>query len=101
MGREDPSQPLHLAHLHPPPTYTCIYVCAHVHQDMKTSTLSLWITGLGFREEKKEREGRIARQPARGCYGIFKSAAEPIRDNCGLEEAGAGCHVRSEEEEQQ
>lgn len=87
----------------PPHPHIHIHICVCTrsprHED--TSTLSLWITGLGFREEKKEREGRIARQPARGCYGIFKSAAEPIRDNCGLEEAGAGCHVRSEEEEQQ
>lgn len=70
-------------HIH---MHICVCTRSPRHED--TSTLSLWITGLGFREEKKEREGKIARQPARGCYGIFKSAAEPIRDNCGLEEAG-------------
>lgn len=67
---------------------THMHTCAYMDTHTKAQTCFqpkpiAWALG-----EKRER--RIARQPARGCYGIFESAAEPIRADCGLEEAGVG-----------
>lgn len=73
----------------------CEHTYTHAPRHKDVSTLSLWITGLGFGEKKEEREELLGNQP--GVAMAFPRAAGPIRAECGLlsVSAGRGCKAGS------